>query len=46
MNYIKAKYPNSTRSYTYKTVDSVKVGDTVVTEKGAKLIAAGEVNMA
>lgn len=26
MNYIKAKYPNSTRSYTYKTVDSVKVG--------------------
>lgn len=42
MNYIKAKYPNSTRSYTYKTVDSVKVGDTVVTEKGAKLTVTDE----
>lgn len=30
MNYIKAKFPNSTRSYAYRTEDSVKAGDTVV----------------
>ena len=38
MQYIKAKFPNSTRSYTYRTEDSVKAGDTVVNAKGAKLI--------
>lgn len=37
MNYIKAKFPNSTRSYVYRTEDSVKAGDTVVNAKGAKL---------
>lgn len=42
MNYIKAKYPNSTRSYTFKTEDSVKAGDTVVNGKGAKLTVADE----
>ena len=42
MNYIKAKYSNSTRSYTFKTEDSVKAGDTVVNGKGAKLIVTDE----
>ncbi len=42
MNYIKAKYPNSTRSYTFKTEDSVKAGDTVVTANGAKLTVTDE----
>lgn len=28
MQYIKAKFPNSTRSYVYRTEDSVKAGDT------------------
>ena len=42
MNYIKAKYPNSTRSYTYRTEDSVKAGDTVVNAKGAKLTVTDE----
>ena len=28
MNYIKAKFQNSTRSYVYRTEDSVKSGDT------------------
>lgn len=42
MNYIKAKYPNSTRSYTFKAEDSVKVGDTVVNAKGAKLTVTDE----
>ena len=42
MNYIKAKFPNSTRSYTYRTVDSVKAGDTVVNAKGAKLTVTDE----
>lgn len=41
MNYIKAKFPNST-SYTYRTVDDVKAGDTVVTAKGAKLTVTDE----
>lgn len=41
MNYIKAKFPNST-SYTYRTVDDVKAGDTVVTAKGAKLTVTNE----
>ncbi len=42
MNYIKAKFPNSTRSYTYRTDDSVKAGDTVVNAKGAKLTVTDE----
>lgn len=42
MNYIKAKYPNSTRSYTYRTDDDVKAGDMVVNAKGAKLIVTDE----
>ncbi len=42
MQYIKAKFPNSTRSYTYSTEDSVKAGDTVVNAKGAKLTVTDE----
>lgn len=42
MNYIKAKYPNSARGYTFKTEDSVKAGDTVVNAKGAKLTVTDE----
>ena len=42
MQYIKAKFPNSTRSYTYRTEDSVKAGDTVVNSKGAKLKVTDE----
>ena len=42
MNYIKAKFPNSTRSYVYITEDSVKAGDTVVNAKGAKLTVTDE----
>jgi hypothetical protein len=42
MNYIKAKFPNSTRSYTYRTEDSVKAGDTVVNANGAKLKVTDE----
>lgn len=42
MQYIKAKFPNSTRSYVYRTEDSVKVGDTVVNSKGAKLTVTDE----
>ena len=42
MNYIKAKLPNSTRSYVYRTEDSVKAGDTVVNAKGAKLAVTDE----
>ena len=42
MNYIKAKFPNSTRSYTYRTVDDVKTGDMVVNAKGAKLTVTDE----
>nr|DAM43398.1 MAG TPA: hypothetical protein [Caudoviricetes sp.] len=42
MNYIKARFPNSTRSYTYRTEDSVKAGDTVVNAKGAKLTVTDE----
>ena len=42
MNYIKAKFPNSTRSYTYRTEDSVKSGDTVVNANGAKLTVTDE----
>ena len=42
MNYIKAKFPNSTRNYVYRTEDSVKSGDTVVNAKGAKLKVTDE----
>lgn len=42
MNYIRAKFPNSARSYTYRTEDSVKAGDTVVNAKGAKLTVTDE----
>ena len=46
MQYIKAKFPNSTRSYVYRTEDSLKVGDTVVNAEGAKLTVTDEtVNM-
>lgn len=46
MNYIKAKYPNSNRTYTYRTEDTVLAGDTVVTDKGAKLTVVGAADMA
>ena len=42
MQYIKAKFPNSTRSYVYRTEDNVKAGDTVVNAKGAKLKVTDE----
>ena len=42
MKYIKAKFPNSSRSYTYRTEDDVQAGDTVVNAKGVKLIVADE----
>ena len=42
MNYIKAKFPNSARSYVYRTEDSVKAGDTVVNAKGVKLTVTDE----
>lgn len=45
MNYIKAKYANSNRTYTYRTEDSVSDGDIVVTDKGAKLVVVGEADM-
>lgn len=38
MKYIKAKFPNSSRSYTYFTEDDVQAGDMVVNAKGVKLI--------
>ena len=42
MNYIKAKFPNSTRSHVYRTEDSVKAGDTVANSNGAKLTVTDE----
>ena len=42
MNYIRAKFPNSIRSYVYRTEDSVKSGDTVVNADGAKLTVTDE----
>lgn len=42
MNYIKAKFPNNTRSYVYRTEDSLKDGDTVVNAKGTKLTVTDE----
>ena len=43
MKYIKAKYPVSNRSYTVRTEDDVKAGDTVVNAKGAKLTVTDEI---
>lgn len=43
--YIKAKYPDNSRSYTFATEDDVSVGDIVVTSKGAKLEVVGEADM-
>ena len=37
MQYIKAKFENSKRSYTYRTEDNVKPGDIVTNDKGSKL---------
>ena len=42
MNYIKAKFQNSTRIYVYRTEDSVKAGDTVVNSRGVKLTVTDE----
>ena len=42
MQYIKAKFQNSTSSYVYATEDSVKAGDTVVNAKGVKLTVTDE----
>lgn len=42
MQYIKAKFQNSTRSYVYRAQDSVKAGDTVVNSKGGKLTVTDE----
>lgn len=42
MQYIKAKYPNSKRSYTYRTEDNVVAGDIVVDAKGSKLTVVDE----
>lgn len=42
MQYIKAKFSNSTRSYTVRTEDDVKAGDVVVNTKGAKLTVTDE----
>ena len=42
MNYIKAKFHNSTRSYVYRTEDSVKAGDTVVNANDVKLTVTNE----
>ena len=42
MNYIKAKYPHQSRSYTFRTKDSVSAGDIVTNDKGAKLTVTDE----
>lgn len=42
MNYIKAKYPNQSRSYIFATLDDVKVGNMVLNAKGAKLTVTDE----
>lgn len=42
MQYIKAKFENSNRSYTYRTDDSVKPGDIVTNDKGSKLTVVDE----
>ena len=42
MQYIKAKFENSTRSYTYRTEDDVKTGDIVTNDQGSKLVVVDE----
>ena len=42
MNYIKAKYPNQSRSYIFAISDDVKAGDMVVNANGAKLTVTDE----
>lgn len=42
MQYIKAKFENSKRSYTYRTEDDVKPGDIVTNDKGSKLTVVEE----
>lgn len=42
MKYIKVKYPSSSKSYTVRTEDNVKAGDTVVNAKGVKLTVTDE----
>lgn len=42
MQYIKAKFENSNRSYTYQTEDDVKPGDIVTNDKGSKLAVVDE----
>ena len=42
MQYIKAKFENSKRSYTYCTDDSVKPGDIVTNDKGSMLTVVDE----
>ena len=42
MQYIKAKFENSKRSYAYRTEDSVKPGDIVTNDKGSKLTVVDE----
>ena len=42
MNFIKAKFHHSQRSYTFKTEDDVKAGDTVINAKGQKLTVSEE----
>ena len=42
MQYIKAKFENSKRSYTYQTEDDVNPGDIVTNDKGSKLMVVNE----
>lgn len=42
MQYIKAKFENSKKSYTYRTEDDVKPGDIVINDKGSKLTVVDE----
>lgn len=42
MQYIKAKFENSKRSYTYRAEDDVKPGDIVTNDKGSKLTVVDE----
>lgn len=42
MQYIKAKFLNGKRSYTYRTEDDVKPGDIVTDLKGSKLVVVDE----
>lgn len=42
MQYIKAKFENSKKSYTYRTEDDVKPGDIVTNDKGSKLTVVDE----